>query len=100
MNKNLLLTLGIVLAAGGAFARDLVLPDASITPGLARAGLTVEQICTIQWGKDERHVTESMKRQVFQEYGLSGNDDAACVPDEHGRHCEIDHLVSRELGGA
>ena len=41
-----------------------------------------------------------MKQQVFEAYGLSGNDDARCVPDARGRRCEIDHLISRELGGA
>ena len=37
-----------------------------------------------------------MKRQVFAEYGLTGNSDPFCQP----KGCEIDHLISRELGGA
>jgi hypothetical protein len=41
-----------------------------------------------------------MKRKVFKAYGLTGNGDGACVPDGHGRRCEVDHLISRELGGA
>jgi hypothetical protein len=41
-----------------------------------------------------------MKAEVFHEYGLTGNSDPACVPDAHGRHREVDHLISRELGGA
>jgi hypothetical protein len=41
-----------------------------------------------------------MKKAVFGNYGLSGNDDPSCVADNSGRHCEIDHLISRELGGA
>jgi hypothetical protein len=81
-----------------AFAGDL--PDLEKTPGVSRAGLTKAKICTIKWGIDARHVTASMKSQVFALYGLSGNDDPRCVPDAHGRHCEIDHLISRELGGA
>jgi hypothetical protein len=36
---------------------------------------------------------------VFNLYGLKGNNDKLCWPDKHGRRCEIDHLVSRELGG-
>jgi hypothetical protein len=32
-------------------------------------------------------------------YSLTGNADKACKRDAHGRRCEIDHLVSRELGG-
>ncbi len=40
-----------------------------------------------------------MKRQVFEAYGYSGNSDQRCVPSGK-RRCEIDHLISRELGGA
>lgn len=76
------------------------LPNHLVTPGLARTDLTLKKICTTKWGKDARHVTAAMKKQVFSAYGLSGNTDPACIPDARGRHCEIDHLISRELGGA
>lgn len=82
-----------------AAATDLTLPDRKLTPG-AVTNLTVAQICRIRWGTDRRHVTAAMKRQVFANYGLSGNDDPACVPDRHERRCEVDHLVPRSLGGA
>jgi hypothetical protein len=75
------------------------IPDLQLTPGVARAGLSKKRICEIAWGRDERHVTEAMKREVFGLYGYSGNDDPRCVPAGQ-RHCEIDHLISRELGGA
>jgi hypothetical protein len=81
-------------------ARGGDLPDPNLTPGLIRSGLSLQQICTNKWGQDARHVTDAMKRQIFLSYGLSGNDDRHCVPDAHGRRCEIDHLISRELGGA
>ena len=81
-------------------ARDLTLPDASLTPGVARSNLSQDKICQIKWGTDARHVSAEMKAQVFESYGLSGNDDPACVPDGSDRRCEIDHLISRELGGA
>ena len=74
-------------------------PDLNITPGAVRAGLSKAKICKIKWGKDERHVTQAMKQQAFALYGYSGNDDPKCVPAGK-RHCEIDHLISRELGGA
>jgi hypothetical protein len=80
-----------------AFADDI--PDLKKTPGVARAGLTKTKICGTKWGKDARHVTAAMKRQVFADYGYSGNDDPKCVPSGMQR-CEIDHLISRELGGA
>jgi hypothetical protein len=51
-------------------------------------------------GRDLRAVTAAMKRKVFEAYGLIGDTDVACVADGHGRRCEVDHLISRELGGA
>jgi hypothetical protein len=87
----------ISLLAGTAYADDI--PDLQITPGSVRAGLTKEKICDIKWGRDERHVTLQMKQRVFELYGYSGYDDPRCVPVGK-RSCEIDHLISRELGGA
>jgi len=81
-----------------AFADDL--PDLAKTPGVARPGLSKATICATKWGTDARHVTQAMKDQVFALYGYSGNDDAHCEPDPKGHRCEIDHLISRELGGA
>ena len=85
------------LTGSVALADDI--PDLHITPSAVRAGLSKTTICSIKWGKDARHVTPAMKRQVFQLYGYSGNDDPRCVPAGR-RRCEIDHLISRELGGA
>jgi hypothetical protein len=82
-----------------AVAKDLTLPDPALTPGVSRA-LSIKTICTVKWGRDARHVTTAMKKQVFAEYGLIGNNDASCVKDLNGRRCEVDHLISRELGGA
>lgn len=94
---RIVLVVAGLLYAGLVLADDL--PDLSKTPGVARAGLTKSKICSIKWGKDERHVTPAMKKEVFALYGYSGNDDPRCVPSG-SQHCEIDHLVSRELGGA
>jgi len=41
-----------------------------------------------------------MKLNVYHSYGLIGPRDRRCVPDAHGRRCEIDHLIPRSLGGA
>lgn len=92
----LLVTLALALPSL-AWASDL--PDLSKTPGVSRTGLTKTKICATKWGKDERHVTPAMKQQVFDVYGYSGYDDPRCVPAGK-RTCEIDHLISRELGGA
>ncbi|HEX8873283.1 MAG TPA: hypothetical protein VF780_01550 [Nitrosospira sp.] len=87
----------VSVLAGIVWAGDI--PDLQITPGAVRTGLTKKKICEIKWGRDERHVTVKMKRQVFDLYGYSGYDDPRCVPAGK-RRCEIDHLISRELGGA
>lgn len=91
----------MILAALAA-AAALVLPDPKLTPGVTRPDLTVAQICATKWGHDHRAVTQAMKAQVFAAYGFSGNADPRCVPDPKApaQRCEIDHLISRELGGA
>ena len=96
MPRAAILLLSLLLV-GLAWADDI--PNLQITPGAVRAGLSKTKICSIKWGKDERHVTAAMKRQVFAAYGYSGYDDLRCVPAGK-RTCEIDHLISRELGGA
>lgn len=89
MNLLLLLLLALV-AQVRTTAAGHFLPDPDVTPGIIRP-LSTAQICMIKWGKDERHVTPSMKRAVCTAYG-----DDNCP----GKGFEIDHLVSRELGGA
>ena len=88
----------LVLVSWSAAAQ--VVPDLVKTPVRASDELTQEAFCATKWGKDARHVTAGMKAQVFSAYGLTGNDDPSCAPDKHGRRFEIDHLISRELGGA
>jgi hypothetical protein len=75
----------LLLAAG-----PQIRPLATMTPGVARP-LTRETVCTTKWGKDRRHVTLAMKREVFAAYGIPYAD--------HAKY-EVDHLISRELGGA
>lgn len=96
MRRAALLVLGLMIASW-TWADDT--PNLHITPGSSRAGLSKAKICSIKWGKDERHVTEAMKKQAFALYGYTGYDDPRCIPAGK-RRCEIDHLVSRELGGA
>lgn len=80
---------GLLLGAAGPS-----LPDSELTPGAVRDDLPLSAICTTQWGKDERHVSAKLKREVFAAYGYpKGNQDQRCA-------CEIDHLIPRELGGA
>lgn len=71
-------------------------PNFAVTPGVARP-LTKIQVCATAWGKDARHVTAAMKKQVAENYGLEPD---RIVGYGKGPCCEYDHLISRELGGA
>lgn len=75
------------------------MPRRELTPG-ETTDLSTSEVCSKKWGKDERHVTAEMKAEAFHRYGFTGNTDPKCIPDAHGKRCEIDHLISRELGGA
>ena len=89
MTRTLLLIL--LALAGSAHAQtERTLPDPKLTPGEARGELSLAEICATAWGKDRRLVTEAMKAQVHAEYRNS------CPSGK----TEIDHLISRELGGA
>src|ERR1017187_10139627 len=65
-----------------------------LTPGAIRP-LTTQQVCSIEWGLDRRHVTASMKAQVERAYSVT-----VVVASGKGPCCEIDHRIPRELGGA
>lgn len=78
-----------MLVCTSVHASDRVLPDLKLTPGVVNTAVT--DVCAIKWGRDERHVSLAMKRHVFAEYG---------IPYARHSHYEVDHLISRELGGA
>lgn len=102
MRLAIVAAMWIVVAATVADARPRgpVVPDPKLTPGVARDDLSLKEICSTRWGLDRRYVTPAMRREVFARYGLKGPEDPACRKDKHGRRYEIDHLISRELGGA
>jgi hypothetical protein len=64
-------------------------------------GITVQKICSTKWGADAHHVTAAMKRSVVADYQF---DVRVCpLTLNNGKRvprAEIDHLISRELGGA
>ncbi|HEV2185911.1 MAG TPA: hypothetical protein VGR70_01810 [Stellaceae bacterium] len=98
-----LVLLLVPLLASVARADPAIVPDPSLTPGLARP-LTLTQVCNTKWGKDERLVTDAMKAQVYQEYKIAIQRQAGrwifpTLPGG-GSAYEIDHLISRELAGA
>lgn len=66
------------------------LPDRSCTPGQVDPTITAEQVCNGQAAGRPRRVSARMKREAILAYGMA-------PATFHG---EIDHLVSRQLGGA
>lgn len=90
MTHRILAGSAILALMLGCVARAGDLPDPKLTPGVVRDDLTLEQICSTKWGQDARLVTEKMKKQVTAEY----------PGDCPSGKTEIDHLLSRELGGA
>lgn len=85
-----------------------LLPDDRMTPG-ATLYTDTKKVCSTKWGKDERAVTEGMKEWVMYLYGVEKNQ-GVCKPIPHKNAkgktivpksgCEIDHRISREVGGA
>jgi hypothetical protein len=77
------------------------LPDSSLTPGLARTDISLDEICSTPWGQDARSVTAAMKRAVIASYNFNPK---VCpftkVKGKRVRRAEIDHLIPRDLGGA
>lgn len=53
--------------------------------------MTVNDICTPGYSKKIRNVPASVKRKVYEEYGITSHE-----PGEY----EVDHLISLELGGS
>jgi hypothetical protein len=94
--KSLVLTLALI--SSSAFAVDA--PDPTLTPGAARTTEATE-VCSTPERKIKtstfRNVTPTTKRQAFANYGLTGNNVGYCSV---ARGCEVDHLISLELGGS
>jgi hypothetical protein len=87
--------LTLLLLTGPAFGQAREAPDDALTPGVLRP-LSDDEIRSTAWGKDARHITPAMKREVFRRYGVSGVHDPSCGAPR----CEIDHRVPRACGGA
>ena len=89
------LLLGL-LACGAVNAADL--PNPSLTPGAVDPRLTKEVLCGAGFTtKNYRATTQATKNAVYRAYGMSGPRQGYCATTSG---CEIDHLVSLEIGGA
>lgn len=71
-------------------ARRYHLPDPATTKGVI-AHTDKATICNTVWGADARHVSDKTKRKVYVLYR---------AVKRHKVCCEVDHMVSRDVGGA
>ena len=104
----------LILAAMSASAQQahyqkhdaVLLPDDNVTPGVVTP-MDTQKVCSTKWGTDERAVSAAMKKQIYAMYGTAPGQ-GICKLTEHTakngktvwKGCEIDHRVSREVGGA
>lgn len=77
------------LIAFNAIANPII-PDPKLTPGIVDPAGTIKNICTSGYTATVRNVPQSVKNQVFKEYGINSTTDKF----------EVDHLISLELGGS
>lgn len=82
---------GAALAANS----DGTLPDPVMTPGDVRTSDKTD-ICTTKTSTI-RNVPGSLKNRIRQSYGMKSKRDLWCNTQEG---CEIDHLISLQLGGS
>jgi hypothetical protein len=66
------------------------LPDTACSPGATFPQATVGEICTPGYSASVRNVPESVKEDVYSEYGIESH-----TPGSY----EVDHLIPLELGG-
>ena len=91
MNK---LALALLFVVGAANAVDV--PDPKVTPGLVDPALTSQVLCASGFSTTTiRNVTEATKKQVYARYNVQ-NHQGYCAG---ASGCEIDHLISLEIGG-
>lgn len=67
------------------------LPDPKVTPGATRPDATTQSVCHGGSTKKFRNTTSAMKANSYKAYG---------AVKVKGKCCEVDHLISLELGGA
>jgi len=88
------ISLALALTGTSAFGGDL--PDAKLTPGAIRTEATKDNLCPIAHTPGLRNVTSTEKNQVYAEYGIKPHQGFCAVAEG----CEVDHLISLEIGGS
>jgi hypothetical protein len=59
----------VILALLAILIVGPVVPNPALTPGVVRP-ISRTALCRTRWGKDARHVTLAMRRQVFAAYRI------------------------------
>jgi hypothetical protein len=89
------------LAAGPALAGNApphTLPDPKLTPGLAESAMNAAKLCAPSFHTGTvRNVGAAEKLQVYRSYGMAKPRTGYCSGPSG---CEVDHLISLELGGS
>jgi hypothetical protein len=87
-----------------AHAAGNILPDPKLTPGAVNNKTSAGLLCTIknsnpdeETGTKVRRVSKQTKLAVYDAYGLT-NHEGYCNQSRRG--CELDHLISLQLGGS
>ena len=80
----------VVLDANGYNTAAPLMPNPNLTPGDA-LDVTAADICVSGYSKKVRNVPQSVKEQVYREYGITTR--------QKGEY-EVDHLISLELGSS
>lgn len=88
--------LGALYGCQPAFADEGLRPDGTLTPGAVREGVTAADLCPVAHTPALRHVTEGEKNLVYRDYGIAPHMGYCSAPEG----CEVDHLISLELGGS
>jgi hypothetical protein len=99
--RDLFIIVAVLLALAGCQPSETThpawLPDLTLTPGQVTPGWTIADTEAAGGTQGHRHVSHSLKEQVWERYGYN----KTIGPyDEHSREYEIDHLIPNFLGGA
>jgi hypothetical protein len=86
-----------ILIAMSVLSYSQYLPSPSYTPGDVRPGITASDLCPVAHTPNIRNVPESEKLKVYQTYGMLKPRTGKC---DTKSGCEVDHLISLELGGS
>jgi hypothetical protein len=76
----------ILFAQQAQYKKDgpALLPDPAVTKGAVRIQ-SKTTVCKTKWGKDERHVTAAMKKQVYAKYGTAPGEGVCAFKNPYGQ---------------